>query len=87
MRIRMNLWTKRLSFVCAFLLTSQVLASSDNKSFQESETIINEVGIAETLDREEKGKFPRLERQHTLGAIQRVWDKAPTQSAGLWRRS
>lgn len=78
MRIRMNL--KRFSFVCAFLLTSQTYASLDNKSFQESETIINEVGIAETLDREEKGKFPRLERQNTLGAIQRVWDKAPTQS-------
>jgi len=74
----MNL--KRFSFVCAFLLTSQVLASSDNKSFQESETIINEIGVAETLDREEKGKFPRLERQHTLGAIQRAWDKAPNQS-------
>ena len=80
MRIRMNLWAKRILFVCAFLTENQTYASSDNKSFQESETIINEVGISETLEREEKGKFPRLERQHTLGAIQRAWDKSPNQS-------
>ena len=30
-----------------------------------------------------EGKFPRLERQHTLGAIQRSWDKAGRQ-AGIY---
>ena len=32
---------------------------------------------------QKEGKFPRLERQHTLGAIQRSWDKAGRQ-AGVY---
>ena len=35
------------------------------------------------VEHQKDGKFPRLERQHTLGAIQRVWDKAPNQ-AGVY---
>ena len=34
---------------------------------------------------QKEGKFPRLERQHTLGAIQRSWDKAGRQAGGLYR--
>ena len=71
---------KAATSLCFALTASHAYASSDTKSFQEAETIVNEVGVAETLEKEEKGQFPRLERQHTLGAIQRAWDKAPNQS-------
>ncbi len=35
------------------------------------------------VEKQKDGKFPRLERQHALGAIQRAWDKA-SNHAGIY---
>ena len=73
------------------LLSSSLFAAGESRSVQSHDQaahIVNEAaenhfeGNAE-IEQQKDGKFPRLERQHTLGAIQRAWDKAPSQ-AGIY---
>ena len=85
-----------MRFLWLFILTNislSVLAATHQntgtvQNADQAAQIVNEA--AEThfegnidVEHQKDGKFPRLERQHTLGAIQRVWDKAPNQ-AGVY---
>ena len=73
------------------MVSSSLHAASQGGSIQNADQaaqVVNEA--AEThfegngeVEHQKDGKFPRLERQHTLGAIQRAWDKAPNQ-AGVY---
>lgn len=78
------------SFV-SILVSSSLHAASQGGSIQNADQaaqVVNEAAESHfegniEVEKQKDGKFPRLERQHTLGAIQRVWDKAPNQ-AGVY---
>ena len=53
-------------------------SAKDDQHFQDYPVETNS-----DVEHQKEGKFPRLERQHTLGAIQRSWDKAGRQ-AGVY---
>jgi len=73
------------------LISSSLFAAGEGSAVQshdQSTHIVNEAGDAHfegsaEIEQQKDGKFPRLEREHTLGSIQRAWDKAPSQ-AGIY---
>jgi ComB9 competence protein len=75
----------------SFFIISSLFAAGESRSVQNHDQathIVNEAGETPfegnaEIEQQKDGKFPRLERQHTLGAIQRAWDKAPSQ-AGIY---
>ena len=73
------------------LISSSLFAAGEGSAVQSHDQathIVNEAGDAHfegsaEIEQQKDGKFPRLERGHTLGSIQRAWDKAPSQ-AGIY---
>jgi ComB9 competence protein len=74
------------------LRSSDLNASSDVK---DAAAVINQAALEANheddategnreIEQQHDGKFPRLERQHSLGAIQHSWDKA-SEAAGIYK--
>ena len=82
------LWVLILTNIPLFSLAATLENIGAIQNADQAAQVVNEV--AEThfegngeVEHQKDGKFPQLERQHTLGAIQRAWDKAPNQ-AGVY---
>lgn len=67
-------------FLCLSLSLRSVLAT--DREFQAAEKVVNaagqeaERGVAEDIIEQNKGHYPRLARQGSLGQLQHAWDKA-----------
>lgn len=82
------LWVLILTNIPLFSLSATLENIGAIQNADQAAQVVNEA--AEThfegngeVEHQKDGKFPQLERQHTLGAIQRAWDKAPNQ-AGVY---